>query len=188
MPHHPAPTAPPPHTPPAPPTLLQYLWASGQKILKNCGTSFSRTIRHFSPLVSLFTDCHRLRWDGSGAIFCKLKFISKPCLLLDAWHFLLFSAQTKRFPRFQKLAQSLHWSQRDDSCLWQPYVNWWWESVKKHIKLLCNVSSTPSKLSFTYCKAHFCKTFHLTSNGSSQRQCSADLSEAPQKYIQSIYL
>lgn len=28
-----------------------------QKILKNGGTSFSRTIRHFSPLVSVFTDC-----------------------------------------------------------------------------------------------------------------------------------
>lgn len=50
----PSPSTDSPHTThlSIPPPLLQNPWASGQKILKNGGTSLSRTIRHLSPMVS----------------------------------------------------------------------------------------------------------------------------------------
>lgn len=83
MPHHPAPTA--PHPPiahraslPLPPCCKSPR-ALGQKILKNRGTSFSRTIRRLSPLVPLFTDCYRHHQDGGEAIFCKQTFILNLC-------------------------------------------------------------------------------------------------------------
>lgn len=143
MPHHPAPTAPVPHTHthlPTPPTLLQYLRASGQKILKNWGTSFSRTIRHFSPLVSLFTDCHRLHWDGSGAIFCELTFISKPCLLGDAWYFLLFwggggHKQKDSLPSFKTTLQSVRWQLplTTTAQLMMVFIEKPWKNIAAHV-------------------------------------------------------
>lgn len=52
MPHHPVPTAHPPRRPPPTPILLLYLWASGQKILKNGGTFFQGRL-DFAPAFVL---------------------------------------------------------------------------------------------------------------------------------------